>query len=454
MNRQNKVRYPVILIFFLASSLIFTSLINTADREARLNKKINHENQQNVINNQIPNRYFNGKNETMSIYYGLLANGNYEYEFRFKLNPSIKNGDHRLMLILYGAKRICDDMWDFSVGIRILTAMHDFGYSILAICPQKRTYDSSIPIAENKDVKFVYLSLQSWMNTIYYSWFKRYPLLYIHATSRGSKFAGVLCRVLPIQAQLLYIFPGHRRALIMPSDYDSDMQTRLISNSTFANWFYFDFCLDKANKKLENQTLCPFQSDHNYFYPVPPTFFTCLKADPYQKEIAYDYFIKKILANSVNLGGILLNQTGAVLLDTLPPLQPTISYMQENFHIWYSKSQASRLFFEHYNNPEKYNVIDSNRKVCWCSKIDFKYYERMPNITIKWSRKKQDEYSNYVRDIRKYQNAFCEEVCGDLMTTHAMVSRNINKTLHWITKIDQLRSSIFRSNLTYFSSPK
>ncbi|CAF2262340.1 unnamed protein product [Rotaria magnacalcarata] len=67
----------------------------------------------------------------------------------------------------------------------------------------------------------------------------------------------------------------------------------------------------------------------------------------------------------------------------------------------------------------------------------------MPNVTKLWSIKKQNEYSEYASDIRIFQHAFCEEVCGDLMTTHSMVSRNIDKMLVWINKINDLRRSLY-----------
>ncbi|CAF4410227.1 unnamed protein product, partial [Rotaria magnacalcarata] len=43
------------------------------------------------------------------------------------------------MIILYGAKRGCSDMWNFSVGDRILSALRRSDYSILAICSKRQT---------------------------------------------------------------------------------------------------------------------------------------------------------------------------------------------------------------------------------------------------------------------------------------------------------------------------
>jgi hypothetical protein len=442
MKRRKAITGFLLLIFLTATSLVFTSLSNTIFQEIGFNRKANRESRRNSINNPVLDSSNNETHETMSIYYRLSTDINYRYEFRFEFNPSTKNDDHRLMLILYGTKRACNDMWDFSVGIRTLTAIRYFGYSILAICSRRKTYDIDIPIGKNNDIKYIYLSLQAWMNAVYYARFKRYPLLYIHATSRGSKFAGILCRILPIQAQILYIFPGHRDAMLTNSAYDSDMQTRLLYDSAYASWFYFDFCYNGTNKNVKNRTLCPFYSDQNYFYPVPPTFFTFLKNDPYQKENVYKYIIGEIFRKSANLGVTLLNKIGTLPLDILHPIQPKVSYMQENFLVWHSKPHAAQWFFEHFTNPEKYRTTDSQRQTCWCSEIDFKYFELMPHITMIWSRKKQDEYSDYVRDIRKFEDAFCEEVCGDLLTTHSMISRNINKTLGWINEMDQLRRSV------------
>ena len=442
MRRKIIRRFFIVLILLIAIFLVIISFSDTITQEASVNNKLPRVIEENSVTNQAPHRDVSKEKETLSIFYRLSLDTRYHYEFRYELNPTITNGNRRLMLVLYGAKRICDDLWDFSVGMRILKAIHSFGYSVLAICSQQLTYDINMPITNNSDAKYIYLSLQIWMKTVYYARFKQYPLLYIHSTSRGSRFAGILCRVLPIQAQLLYTYPGDRFAMQIPSSYNSDMQRKLFFNSAYANWFYFDFCFNQTHKKSRNRTLCPFNSDENYLYPLPPTFFTCLKNDPHQKANFYQHFISSIFEKSQLIGGTLLTHAETLQLDILPPTNITVDYMQKYFHPWRSKPHAARWFFEHFTNPDKYEVLDETRQTCWCSKIDFKYFELLSFFTMSWSKKKQQEYSDYIRDIRSAMNAFCEEVCGDLMATHSMVSRNINYTLSWIDEMDELRRSI------------
>ncbi|CAF1343918.1 unnamed protein product [Adineta steineri] len=409
------------------------SILNTIHRDPTSSYNI----KQSLINLSIYNRSNHEKTQIKSIYYRLSTDKRYHYEFRYELNTSNK---HRLMLIFGGAKRGCDDMWNLSVGKRILLSLHNSNYSYLVICSKRKTYDINLPISNNSDAKYIYRSLQIWMNTIYYSKFQRYPLLYIHATSRGSRLAGLLCRILPIQAQILYIHPGHTEAMLIPSMYDYDLQTRLQLDPTFANWFYFGFCYNMKNKK---QSLCPFENNYHYFYPIPPTFLTFLKNDPFQQQETYKQFIRNIRNKAIELGGIFLTNIETIQLDILSPAKLTNSYMQKHFHPWHSKPYASQLFFEHFTNQTQSNTTKSKRNTCWCSDIDFTYYEIKPSITNTWSNKKYNEYNDYVRDIRVFGDAFCEEVCGDLLTTHAMASRNLKKILNWIDIIDHLRHKFY-----------
>ncbi len=60
------------------------------------------------------------------------------------------------------------------------------------------------------DVYWIHTTLQIWMNEIYYRHFQHYPRLYLFGVSQGSRMCALLCRVLPVQAQILYIFPGYR----------------------------------------------------------------------------------------------------------------------------------------------------------------------------------------------------------------------------------------------------
>ncbi len=416
--------------------LVFNNLSKSSDQQSVVNIITNHTASPNSTNNQLLNRFNNENNDTLSVYYRLSSDARYHYEFRYKLHPSSKTNDHRVMLMLYGAKQECQDMWNSSAGIGTLATIHNSGYSILAICSQKKTYDIDVPIQKNNDIKYIYLSLQIWMNTVYYSRFKRYPLLYIHSTNLGSKFAGIICRVLPIQAQILYIHPGHREAMLIPSAYDSDMQTRLVLDPTFANWFYFDFCYNKTVKNMDNQTLCPFRSSHNYFFPLPPTFFTNLTSDPYQSEEIHKRFIMDIRTKAIRLEETLQ-------LDILAPIKQNVSYIQENFPPWHSKPHAARLFFEHINNSTEYKTNDPKRQTCWCSEIDFKYFQQKPNVTLSWTKEKQNEYKNYLKDITAFEGIFCKLVCGDLLSTHSTISRNINRTLGWINRMNELRRSSY-----------
>ena len=379
----------------------------------------------------------------MSEYYRISTDERFHYEFRYKLNPSLQDDDYRLMLILHGSKHLCINMQGFSFGQRTLSALRNTGYSFLFICSERQTHDVDLPLIDNGDAKYIYLSLQIWMNTIFYPQFKRYPLLYIHAIGHGSHFASLLCRILPIQAQILDTYPSQLRAMIIPSVYDSDMQTRLLLDPTFANWFYFDFCYNATMKDMENKSLCPFQTVHRHFYPVPPTFFTYLNDVSYQSLRPYLRFVKNLRNKSSSLGGKLLTYTQTIQLEILSSVKLDASYMQENFHPWRSKPHASLFFSEHFNSPALYSTNNPARKTCWCSDIDFTYFEVMPNITRTWSTRKRDEYSDYVKEIRISLNALCEKVCGDLMTTHSMAPRNINKTLLWINQMNALRRSLY-----------
>ncbi|CAF3113252.1 unnamed protein product [Rotaria socialis] len=434
MKREKKVKLFLLLILLTTTSLILLSIFISPNPPPVLSS---------TTTRQVTQKCYVEKHKPTSVYYRLSEDELYHYEFRYELKTPSKSDGYRLMIILYGTKCGCSDMWDFSVGDRILSAVRRSDYSILAICSKRKTYDIHMPISNNSDVKYIYLSLQIWMNTIYYPQFQCYPHLYIHATSRGSHFAGLLSRILPIQAQILYSYPGHRESMFIPSMYDVDMQTRLSLDPTFSNWFYFDFCYNKSIKHINDQRLCPFQSDNHYYSPVPPTFFTVLEKDPYQRVKSYTKFIMRIQSNSFDLGGKLLVHKEAMQLDILSPVKLSASYMQENFHIWCSKPHASQFFFEHYTNSVLFNTNDSKRQTCWCSKIDFSYFEIMPNVTKLWSIKKQNEYSEYASDIRIFQDEFCEEVCGDLMTTHSMVSRNIYKMLIWINKMNSVRRSLY-----------
>lgn len=443
MKKRQIVKCFVLLALLAINCLILVFINENANQEPILYNYNDQRAYEFSMNQQYDKRCGVSTNNTKSVHYRLSSDKRYHYEFRYELYVPTKDDEHRLMIILYGAKRACSDMWDFSVGGRIISALRDFNYSILAVCSPRKTYDVNLPLRNNKDLKYIYLSIQIWMNTVYYPKFRRYPFLYIHGTSRGSHFAGLLCRILPIQAQLLYTYPGHREAMLSSSIYDADMQTRLSIDTTFSNWFYFDFCYNRSIRNMNNGHFCPFQSDDQYLYPIPPTFFTFLQNDPYQNREAYNNFIMNLQINSIRLGGKLLANKKALQLDVLFPVKLTDSYMQKNFHIWCSKPYASQFFYEHYIDSSLYTTNDPIRQTCWCSDVDFKYFEIMPNITRSWSIQERTAYSDYIRDIRIFQHAFCEEVCGDVMVTHSMVSRNIHKALSWINEINSLRRSLY-----------
>ncbi|CAM4751710.1 unnamed protein product, partial [Rotaria magnacalcarata] len=211
------------------------------------------------------------QNKTKSSYYRFTNDTRYHYEFKYEFSSKIKNNDHRLLILLNGRGRICADYWKFSVGRRIISALRASGFSILTICSKSRMFDIYTAIQYNIELKMIYESLQIWINTVYYRTFQSYPRLYIHGISIGSVFATLLSRVLPIQAQILCVNIGDETALTTRSIYPNDMQTRLVLDPTYANWFYFDFCYNAKTKPVHNRSLCPFQSDANHFYTVPPT---------------------------------------------------------------------------------------------------------------------------------------------------------------------------------------
>ncbi|CAF2116716.1 unnamed protein product, partial [Rotaria magnacalcarata] len=299
------------------------------------------------------------QNKTNSSYYRFTNDTRYHYEFKYEFSSEIKNNDHRLMILLNGRGRICADYWKFAVGRRIISALRASGFSILTICSESRIFDIYTPIQSNIELKMIYESIQIWINTVYYRRFQCYPRLYIHGISMGSVFGTLLSRVLPIQAQILCIHVGHDAALTTRSIYPNDMQTRLVLDPTYANWFYFDFCYNDKTKSAHNRGLCPFQSDANHFYTVPPT---C-------------------------------------------------------------------------DNNEQ-------RGTCRCTPVNFTYWEGFPDITCTWTNEQQAQHHDYIRDVKKFRGTFCEDICGDLFTYHAMGSRNIQKALNWITELDKLRHSL------------
>ena len=390
------------------------------------------------------------KIEQSVTYYKLTNNTNHHYQFRFE-ETNTTNNDTRLMILFNGTIRTCLDYWTFTVGRRILDLLQSFGFSILVICSNRRTFDLTSSVEKNPDVKWIYISLQKWINEVYYKQFRNYPRLYIHGISRGSRIAGLLCRILPIQHQIFTIFPGEQYGLLTPSEYPIDLQRRLQLDSVFANWFYFDFCYKPT---LTNKTLsefCPFQSERRYYQPVPPSYFIHLQNDRVYREYEYNEIVNSIREDSFLLGGKLLNHTEAVKLYVVRPFNVTPTYMQQTFDIWYSKPHASAIFYEHFVNQSRYKPLNQTRQTCRCASTDYRYYQLYPNITETWSKQKQDEYRDYINDINQHLYTFCEDICGDIYAEHSMFSRNLDKALDWVNKIDKLRHSLFVED--YLSRP-
>ena len=386
-----------------------------------------------------------------STYYELIKDANYHYEFRFEYNRDYKTDAPRLMILLNGSVRTCTDYWQFAVGRRILYILHSFHYSILVICNKKKTYDLEGPAQHNKDAKWIYTYLQTWMNEVYYKQFQRYPRLYIHGISRGSRIAATLSRILPIQQQIFTIHPSDFHSMLTRSDYPLDLQNRLQLDSVFANWFYFDLCYKPT---LYNQTIsefCPYQSGKYYYQPVPPTYYVHVKNDRLYELSQYTSMVEHIRNDSFALGGKLLNSTEGVKLYIMNPLNATPTYMQKTFDVWYSKPHASAIFYEHYANRSFYNATNKTRETCNCLPTDFRYYELYPNITQTWPKQKQDDYKDYLNDVQNHLWSFCEDFCGDLHADHAMLSRDLDKALEWVKRMDTLRKSLLVED--YLSRP-
>jgi hypothetical protein len=370
-------------------------------------------------------------------FYNLSSNHSYHYEYRYELNKqNASSNQSRLILLLTGRSRACIDWWAFSVGESILSQMRSSGFSILAICTSRKDYQITMPIQKNLDIYWIYITLQIWMKDIYYKYFQHYPRLYLYGVSQGSRMCSLLSRVLPIQAQILYIYPGHRPSMKIHSDHSKAMQNRLIVDSTFANWFYFDYC-SKENLDLNNQ--CPFRHlDKNYFNPVPPTYFVHLKHDRTLSLSDYTGIIADLRKNATNLGGTFLTHDDAIKLYVAPPLNINSDYMKENFDKWSCKPWSSRFFYEHFTNL-LYNMRKKWLRICWCSPTNFLYFEQYPNITQTWSKTKQEQYADYVKDIQRFRESFCETVCGNILAQHSISSRNIENTLSWLNDMDHHR---------------
>ena len=385
-------------------------------------------------------------------YYKTSRDPRYHYEFRFEHNnhPNA-NDDPRLVILLNGSVRTCVDYWNFAVGRRILAALRAYHFSILVICSKRKTYDPNGPVQNNADVQWIYTYLQTWMNDVYYKQFHHYPRLYMHGISRGSRIAALLCRILPIQQQIFTVSIAHRQGLLTHSDYPIDLQKRLQLDPVFANWFYFDFCYRPTLTKDNLSELCPFQSDRHHYQPVPPTYFIHLQNDRLYNLSDYTSLMHFIREDAFALGGKLLNDVEGVKFYMVPPSDITRTYMQETFDTWHSKPYASVIFYDHFVKRNLYEAYNKTRRTCQCLTTDFRYYQLFPELIRTWTKQKQDEYKDYLNDIKKHIHSFCEDVCGDLYTDHAMSSRHLDEALEWMNRMDALRRSLLLED--YLSRP-
>ena len=276
-------------------------------------------------------------------FYNLSSNSSYHYEYRYELNkPNSSSNESRLILLLIGTNRKCVDWWDFLEGGIILSQMRSSGFSILTICTPRNTYEISMPIQKNLDVYWISTTLKMWMSDVYFTLFQHYPRLYLFGISRGSQMGSLLCRVLPVQAQIWSIAPGYQPSLLIRSDHDDAMQNRFITDQAFANWFYFDYC-SKANSTTNKH--CPLDHpDKNYFNPVPPTYFIHHKNDPIFGLSEYHRIVSALEKDAVHLGGPLLAQDDAIKLYVAYPLNLTSVNIQETFDRWICKPWFSQFF--------------------------------------------------------------------------------------------------------------
>ena len=324
--------------------------------------------------------------------------------------------------------------------------MRTSGYSILAICSDRLTYDIDVPIQTNLDVIWMYKSLQKWMHDVYYATFNQYPRLYLHGQSRGAVFASLLCRVLPVQGQIWTISAGNRDAMTVRSKHNKAIQTRLSLDPEFANWFHFRYCYQNSLPDT-----CPGSNGTFYLSPVPPSYFIHAAQDTQYKLSDYTQLILEIQKDSLNLGGVLLANNNTLKIHVSQPLQITPTYMQHHFTRWYVKPYASKLFYEHMvrfdAEYQKYpNASGRVRRTFGCSPIDFTFFLKYPDVMKMWSKEKQDEYNNYTNDIRLFQRELEYEFCGDLLAFHDASSRHTSAALIWLKEMDNLRFTLLVSD--------
>lgn len=421
-----KKRTLIIFILFIGIFNIFYVILHELPEET--NNLFNSTTQTGFLSIKSPMK----GNVT---HYRSVDDTSYHYEFRYKLNINNTEDNQRLIILLNGNAWTCEEYWEFLDDHHILSTFHDFHYSILIICSVKKNLNVNYgSIQNNLDVQWIYLSLRQWMNEIYYQQFRQYPRLYIYNTNHDSNLAALLSRVLPIQAQILTISSGDFQSMLTRSDHHIDIQTRLQLDPIFANWFYFDFCYYTKMGIMKTNEICPFQSKTNNLQPLSPTYFISLQDNS---------IINNTRKYAFQLGGILLNDTQSLKFHTVSPLNTISSYRSKGIDIWNSKLYASEFFRQHLYASERYRSNHEGRQTCWCLTIDFRFYELYPNITETWSKQKQEEYNDYVRDIKRFEKIFCKNLCNDLLSYYTISSKDLIEILNWINTIDNLRSSFY-----------
>ena len=341
---MKKYKCMIVLIIIVLFNYITVMLHMAGKGKSSVNDALLHE-IKNVSKHPQSSPCVSVQNRMSSkvTFYKLSSNPSYHYEYRYELNKhNSSSNESRLILLLIGTNRKCVDWWDFLEGGIILSQMRSSGFSILSICTPRNTYEISMPLQKNLDVYWMSAALKIWMKDIYLIHFQHYPRLYLFGISRGSQMGSLLCRVLPIQAQILSIAPGYRPSLLIRSDYDDTMQNQFITNHTFANWFYFDYC-SKSNSSTNKS--CPFDHlDKNYFTPVPPTYFIHHKNDPIFSLSEYQRIMSALQKDANRLGGPLLAHNDAIKLYVAYPLNLTSANIQESFDRWICKPWFSQFF--------------------------------------------------------------------------------------------------------------
>ena len=151
--------------------------------------------------------------------------------------------------------------------------------------------------------------------------------------------SAILCRVLPVQAQICYIIPGYRPTLLVPSDHGKAMYDRLIVDPLFANWFCFAYCW-KTNSTARKH--CPFHNvAKNYSNPVSLTYFVHCQNDPVFKQATYMKIIADVKKDATRLCGFFLFHHDSIKLQVVRASKITANLRSEQFHGWANEARSS-----------------------------------------------------------------------------------------------------------------